>query len=111
MLPAGFDEEVYGIVRQIPPGRVLTYGQLARLAGCPNHARRAGRAMAMAPPEAGLPCHRVVRSGGKLVPGWAGQRELLESEGAAFRPNGCVDLRRSQWEAVAETDYWAGDDR
>lgn len=103
MLPAGFDEEVYDVVRQIPPGCVVTYGQLARLAGCPRHARRAGRAMAIAPPEADLPCHRVVRSGGKLVPGWIEQRIQLENEGVVFRPNGCVDLRLSGWEAVAET--------
>lgn len=38
-----FDAEIYDIVRQIPPGRVVTYGQLARLAQRPRWARRDGR--------------------------------------------------------------------
>ena len=55
-----FDAEIYDIVRQIPPGRGVTYGQLARLAQRPRRARRALRALANAP--VGLPCHRVVNS-------------------------------------------------
>ena len=93
-----FDAEIYDIVRQIPAGRVVTYGQLARLAGRPRWARRAGRALANAPE--GLPCHRVVNSSGRLAPGWTAQRELLAREGVAFRRNGCVDLSRHLWEAV-----------
>ena len=88
-----FDAEIYDIVRQIPPGRVVTYGQLARLA------RRAGRALANAPE--GLPCHRVVNSSGRLAPGWPAQRELLEREGVTFRRNGCVDLSKHLWEEIA----------
>ena len=85
-----FDAEIYDIVRQIPPGRVVTYGQLARLAG---------RALANAPE--GLPCHRVVNSSGRLAPGWPAQRELLEREGVTFRRNGCVDLSKHLWEEIA----------
>ena len=85
-----FDAEIYDIVRQIPPGRVVTYGQLAR---------RAGRALANAPE--GLPCHRVVNSSGRLAPGWPAQRELLEHEGVTFRRNGCVDLSKHLWEEIA----------
>ena len=85
-----FDAEIYDIVRQIPPGRVVTYGQLAR---------RAGRALANAPE--GLPCHRVVNSSGRLAPGWLAQRELLEHEGVTFRRNGCVDLSKHLWEEIA----------
>ena len=47
-LPEGFDAEVYSVVAQIPAGRVTTYGQIARLIGMPDHARRVGRAMASA---------------------------------------------------------------
>ena len=97
-LPADFDAEIYDIVAQIPAGRVVTYGQLARLIGMPGHARRAGRALAMAP--AGLPCHRVVNSQGRMVPGWNEQRELLAAEGVRFRANGCVDLSASGWEEI-----------
>ena len=46
---------------------------------------------------AGLPCHRVVNSAGRLVPGWAQQRSLLEAEGVTFRPGGTVDMRRYRW--------------
>ena len=65
-LPADFDAEIYDIVAQIPAGRVVTYGQLARLAGMPGYARRVGRAMATAP--AGIPSHRVVSAAGRHGP-------------------------------------------
>ena len=90
-----FDDEVYAVVAQIPAGKIVSYKQIARLIGMPDHARRVGRAMASAP--AGLPCHRVVNAQGRLVPGWTAQRRLLEQEGVAFRPNGCVDLKRHLW--------------
>ena len=64
-LPADFDAEIYDIVAQIPAGRVVTYGQLARLAGMPGYARRVGRAMATAP--AGIPSHRVVSAAGRTA--------------------------------------------
>ena len=44
------------------------------------------------------PCHRVVNSAGRTAPGWARQRALLEQEGVQFKPNGCVDMKRYQWE-------------
>ena len=52
-------EAVYAIVAQIPRGRVLTYGEIAQLAGYPNHSRLVGRFMLDAP-DGQLPCHRVV---------------------------------------------------
>ena len=59
--------EVYDIVRQIPRGRVLTYGRIAALCGWPNHSRLVGRIMRTAP-DADLPCHRVVNASGRLAP-------------------------------------------
>ena len=94
-----FDAEIRDLVRKIPCGRVVTYGLLARLAGRPQWARRAGRALVQAPD--GLPCHRVVNASGRLTPAWPAQRELLEREGVAFRRNGCVDLAKHLWEEVA----------
>ncbi len=92
----------YAIVRQIPPGKVATYGQVARLAGMPRCARTVGYAMA-ACRDAAVPCHRVVdRFGGTkacfdtYAPGT--QRALLEAEGVAFTPEGAVDLTRCQWQ-------------
>ena len=91
-----FDAEIYDIVRQIPPGRVVTYGQLARLAQRPRWARRAGRALANAPE--GLPCHRVVNSSGRLAPGWPEQRFLLEAEQVVMKDDRHVDLKKYQWD-------------
>lgn len=96
-----FDEEIYAVVQQIPTGAVATYGGIARLAGYPAHARLAGLALARAPE--GIPCHRVVTSDGRTVPGWSAQRRLLEAEGVTFRPGGRIDLARCRWSAERET--------
>ena len=91
----------YIVVRQIPSGKVATYGQVARLAGMPRCARLVGYAMSSCR-DGAVPCHRVVdRFGGtktafdRLAPGT--QRALLEAEGVAFRPDGTVDLERCRW--------------
>lgn len=93
-----FYEEVYEVVRQIPYGRVFTYGRIAELAGAPQYARLVGRALAGCPQHCRLPCHRVVNSGGSIAPHWPQQRWLLEKEGVFFRPNGKVDLKKSLWD-------------
>lgn len=94
-LPA-FEESLYRWVAAIPQGKVISYGQLALLAGNGRWARKAGRAMALAPE--GLPCHRVVNSAGRTVPGWTAQRRLLQAEGVAFKQNGCVDMKKHRWQ-------------
>ena len=91
-MKADFYTEVYNIVKEIPEGNVVTYGQLAKLARRPQCSRMVGQAMFNAPRELNLPCHRVVNSQGRLAPNWTEQRELLEKEGIAFKKNGCVDL-------------------
>ncbi len=90
----------YSIVCRIPPGKVATYGQIARLAGMPRCARTVGYAMA-ACRDGSVPCHRVVDRFGNTkavfdtyAPGT--QRALLEAEGVLFRPDGTVDLERCQ---------------
>lgn len=97
-MKADFYAEVYSIVKEIPEGHVVTYGQLAKLAQRPQCSRMVGQAMFNAPEELNLPCHRVVNSQGRLAPNWAEQRELLEKEGITFKKNGCVDLRKHIWE-------------
>ena len=91
----------YTIVRQIPPGKVATYGQIARLAGMPRCARTVGYAMSGCT-DPSVPCHRVVdRFGGTkacfdtFAPGT--QRALLEAEGVTFRLDGTVDLAQCLW--------------
>jgi len=90
-----FRQSVYEIVGHIPEGRVLSYGALALLAGRPGNARQVGRIMSEAPRDARS--HRVVNAAGRTVPGWGGQRELLEREGVVFKANGCVDMRKCLW--------------
>jgi methylated-DNA-protein-cysteine methyltransferase-like protein len=93
---AAFYETVYALVRRIPAGRVVSYGQLAWMLHEPRQSRLVGRAMRCCA-ERDVPCHRVVNSQGRLVPGWLEQRRLLELEGVAFRENGCVDMKRCLW--------------
>lgn len=97
MLDSDFIEGVYVAVAAIPKGRVLTYGDVARLAGGPNYARMAGRILHENPLGRSLPCHRVVNSLGRLCPGWTEQAVLLKNEGVVLKANGCVDLKRYHW--------------
>ena len=83
-------------------GCVVTYGQIASLVGRPQCSRMVGQAMYNVPEELHLPCHRVVNSRGRLVPGWTEQRVLLENEGVRFKTNGFVDMKKSQWEFMKE---------
>jgi methylated-DNA-protein-cysteine methyltransferase related protein len=77
-------DPVYKLVKLIPRGRVTTYGALAKSLRLRGGARTAGRAMAASPSGKGIPWHRVVGAGGKLLirePYSSLQRKLLESEG------------------------------
>ena len=92
-----FYAEVYDVVRQIPSGFVLSYGRIAELIGFPQHSRLVGRALHDAPLSFCLPCHRVVNSVGRTVPGWHQQAVMLMSEGVRIKANGCVDMRLHEW--------------
>ena len=86
--------EALSIADSIPPGKVMSYGQIAEMMGRPKNARLVGKIMSMQDRYGNHPCHRVVNSAGRTVPGWTEQRELLEAEGVEFRENGNVDMRR-----------------
>ena len=92
---------VYDIIKEIPRGSVVTYGQVARLLGKPQCSRMVGQAMSRVPKELHPFCHRVINSQGRLVPGWEEQRNLLEKEGITFKKNVCVDLKKHNWREVA----------
>ena len=80
-------ELIYRLVKRVPKGRVITYGQLARAVKLPGGARAAGYAMAACPKGRGIPWHRVVGAGGRILlgePRAALQRRLLESDGVEF---------------------------
>ena len=77
-------DPVYNLVKQIPRGRVLSYGAVAKALRLKGGARSAGRAMSATPRGKGIPWHRVLNAAGKIVirEPYAGlQRKLLESEG------------------------------
>jgi methylated-DNA-protein-cysteine methyltransferase-like protein len=77
-------DPVYELVKQIPRGRVLSYGAVAKILRLPGGARTAGRAMAATPSGKGVPWHRVLAANGKILirePYSSLQRKLLESEG------------------------------
>ena len=86
--------EVYSIADSIPLGRVMSYGQIAAAIGRPKNARLVGKIMSLADRYGDHPCHRVVNSAGRTVPGWPEQRKLLEAEGVGFKANGNVDMDR-----------------
>ncbi|MBI3366667.1 MGMT family protein [Candidatus Roizmanbacteria bacterium] len=97
-----FKEKIYSLTNQIPKGKVVTYGQLAKLAGKPKAARAVGLFMKTNPNAPHTPCHRVVAAGGNLTGysgkgGIAGKKKMLLTEGVLFNGNK-VDLSRSLWE-------------
>ncbi|SHJ85697.1 O(6)-alkylguanine repair protein YbaZ [Malonomonas rubra DSM 5091] len=89
-------QQIYDLVRQVPPGRVTTYGQIGRLIGCT--ARTVGFAMAALAPGTDVPWQRVINSQGKVSPRRDGegnllQQVLLQAEGVQFSRSGKVDLQ------------------
>ena len=90
-----FFDTVYEIVKQIPRGKVLSYGQIARAAGFPRKAREVGWALHVNPDPEHIPCHRVVNREGRVSPAFVFGGEnmqvaLLKSEGVEFDENGLV---------------------
>jgi len=101
--PPPFFARVYRLVRRVPRGRVVTYGQVAALLGRPRAGRAVGTALGAL---RGLllddvPWQRVIDAAGRCSHRddfWADiQRELLESEGVRFDRRGRVDLKRIRW--------------
>lgn len=98
-----FRERVYALVRQIPEGRVTTYGTIAHALGSPRSARMVGWAMSTCPDDVSEIAHRVVNRDGELSGGWAWghpeiMRGMLEDEGVTFLGEYRVDLARHFWE-------------
>ena len=94
-------EKIYVVVRQIPYGKVATYGQIAALAGNKRWSRVVGYALHVNPDPDTIPCHRVVNRLGEVSPAFAfggenRQIALLEAEGVPC-PEGVADLSKYQW--------------
>ena len=98
---AAMKEKVYAFVKNIPRGKVATYGQIALHLGNRNFARVVGNILHNNPDPEHIPCLRVVNAQGKLARSYAfggfeTQRRLLESEGVVFKNEQIVDLNVSQ---------------
>lgn len=100
---SGFYEAVYRATRQIPRGRVTTYGTIAAMLGRPMAARAVGYALSALPIDTDVPWQRVINAQGKISlkarhpQETDRQRRLLEQEGVVFDAEGKVDLRDFGW--------------
>lgn len=111
--PKQYNERVWQLVRQVPRGKVATYGQIALMLPPPPGVdfdsyramapRWVGSAMAACPDD--VPWQRVINSQGKISerPGAAKQRELLEAEGVVFVKDR-IDLKKYGWKGLDEAD-------
>ena len=96
-----FEKKVLAMVSRIPPGRVTTYGDVARMAGKPRAARAVGNIMRTAD-RPGLPYHRVIAAGGRLG-GYSSlslKRLLLSAEGLTVSPGRVVGFSRVHWKGA-----------
>lgn len=108
-IPSRFPERVYAVVARIPPGKVTTYGAIARALGSPRSARMVGWALRFAPDDRRLPCHRVVNrvgflSGGEHFGHPDVMRDLLLAESVPFCDEYQVDLRQAFWDPAGDPD-------
>jgi methylated-DNA-protein-cysteine methyltransferase related protein len=93
-------DRFYRVIRKIPRGHVATYGQIARLAGLPGHARQVGYALHALKGSTSVPWQRVINAAGRIslrpLTGGISQRLLLEKEGVEFSGER-VSLARYAW--------------
>ncbi|WP_078379412.1 MGMT family protein [Sutcliffiella halmapala] len=99
-----FTERAISIIRQIPPGKVMTYGQIARLAGSPRGARQVVRILHSMSRKYELPWHRVINAKGQIgmkeESQFFRQKMLLEVEGIEFINNDTVELSLYLYEPI-----------
>ena len=94
-----FTEKIINVLREIPEGRVASYGQIARLAGNPRSARQVARVLHSMSAKYQLPWHRVVNAKGEIViKDGDRQKELLLEEGVVVDEKLRVDLRQYRWD-------------
>lgn len=100
-MPKTFYQRVIAIIKNIPEGKVATYGQIATYAGNPRAARQVSYILHSSSEKEDLPWHRVINSKGSisLKPGhgYELQKQMLKKEGITFKENDCIDLKRFLW--------------
>lgn len=106
-----FYDAVYRLVREIPRGRVMTYGQIATILGHPRAARAVGYALkACTRADPPVPWQRVINHKGQISARGDIERPLLQEkllvdEGVEFDPSGTCDLKRYRWEPPNLDDF------
>jgi len=97
----GFTAAVKQLIKNIPPGKVCTYGIIAAAAGSPRAARQVARILHTSSKKEGLPWHRVVNRQGKIAlkphQGYEFQKQLLETEGVVFDLNEKITFDLFLW--------------
>jgi methylated-DNA-protein-cysteine methyltransferase-like protein len=102
-MDVSFFEKVYDLVRQIPEGRVTSYGAIAKALGSGRSARMVGWAMNASHSQEGIPAHRVVNRNGQLTgkhhfPGTNLMQQLLENEGIVVIDDQIQNFKAVYWE-------------
>lgn len=102
-----FTQKVVGIIKSIPPGKVMTYGQIAKAAGSPRAARQVVRILHSMSKKHELPWHRVINSKGQIGLSeeeyFYEQKRRLELEGVAFGLGDLIDLEHYQFHPDVES--------
>ena len=101
---------VWETIRDIPPGAVANYGQVAEIAGIPRGARQVAYALRVAPPELELPWYRVIRASGSIAfdrgtPNFRLQCERLREEGVTV-VDGKIDMGKYRWQPDLDELLW-----
>lgn len=92
-----YTKRVIQMIQSIPPGRVMTYGGIAKAAGNPKGARQVSWLLHSMSQKYHLPWHRVINAQGRISLTGSEQQEMLEVEGVIFDENDRVDLHKYQW--------------
>ncbi|MCK5222323.1 MAG: MGMT family protein [Candidatus Aminicenantes bacterium] len=102
MVVEDFTKKVVSIIKSIPEGKVVTYGQVAFMAGKPNGARQISWILNSMSEKESLPWHRVINSSGKIsLPegfGFEEQMYRLKGEGIEFDRNNRINLKKYLWQ-------------
>ncbi|MFD1358890.1 MGMT family protein [Fictibacillus halophilus] len=101
-----FTEAVINIIKSIPPGKVMSYGQIAKAAGSPRGARQVVRILHSMSGKYNLPWHRVINSKGEIgiqdEELFFTQKSLLEDEGLQFKGNRTIDMEKYRYQPDSE---------